>query len=57
MYPSYGFNPFHSLFFLTFIGFASLLVLVPYWFIFKKAGFSPFLALLMFVPVVNVFML
>lgn len=30
-----------------------LAVLPPYWMIFKKAGFSPWLALLMFVPLAN----
>ncbi|HXP06952.1 MAG TPA: hypothetical protein VN828_00585 [Acidobacteriaceae bacterium] len=51
----------HSLLFLLFFGFFSLvvsiIVIIPYWFIFKKAGFSGFLALLMFVPLVNIIML
>jgi len=31
-----------------------LVVLPPYWVIFKKAGFSPWLSLLMFVPLANI---
>jgi hypothetical protein len=30
---------------------------VPYWFIWKKAGFSPWFSLLMFVPLLNLVML
>ena len=33
------------------------LCIIPWFFIFKKAGFSPLLALLMFVPLVNIIML
>jgi hypothetical protein len=29
------------------------IVLVPYWMIYKKAGFSPWLALLMIIPLAN----
>jgi hypothetical protein len=29
-------------------------VLIPYWKIFVKAGFSPWLSLLMFLPLVNI---
>jgi hypothetical protein len=51
----------HSVLFLLFFGFFSLVisivVIFPYWFIFKKAGFSGFLALLMFVPFINLIML
>jgi hypothetical protein len=47
----------HSILFLPFFGFfalaGSLLILVPYWFIFKKAGFHPLLSLLMVIPLVN----
>lgn len=61
MYPHYGFGPGHSLIYLMFFGFfgalISIVVLIPYWFIFKKAGFSPFLALLMFLPLINIVML
>lgn len=41
------------LFFLIFI----VLVMIPYWMIWKKAGFSPWLSLLMLVPLVNFIML
>ena len=61
MHPLYGFGPAHSLIYLMFFGFfgalISIVVLIPYWFIFKKAGFSPFLALLMLVPIINFIML
>ena len=44
--------------FLLFFGMIfSVVMLIPYWFIFKKAGFSPWLAILMLVPVVNVIVL
>jgi hypothetical protein len=33
------------------------IVLIPYWRIFRKAGFQPSLSLLMIVPLVNVVML
>ncbi|MGB6134079.1 MAG: hypothetical protein WCC14_00130 [Acidobacteriaceae bacterium] len=33
------------------------IVLIPYWFIWKKAGFSPWLSLLMFLPLINLVML
>ena len=36
---------------------ASVVLVIPYWFIFKKAGFSPWLAILMFVPLANVIIL
>ncbi|HVT99236.1 MAG TPA: hypothetical protein VHE33_17150 [Acidobacteriaceae bacterium] len=31
--------------------------IIPFWFIFKKAGFSPWLCLLLLLPVVNLVML
>lgn len=34
-----------------------IIVLVPYWFIFKKAGFHPALSLLMAIPLVQLIML
>lgn len=34
-----------------------VIVIIPYWFIWKKAGFSPWLSLLMFLPLVNLVML
>lgn len=33
------------------------IMLIPYWMIWKKAGFSPWFSLLMFVPMVNFVML
>lgn len=30
------------------------IVIIPYWFIWKKAGFSPWFSLLMFVPLLNI---
>jgi hypothetical protein len=60
MHTTYPYGP-HNMMFLPFFGFFALvftiLVIIPYWFIFKKAGFSPFFALLMFVPLVNLIML
>jgi hypothetical protein len=51
----------HSLLFFPFFGLfaliGSLLFVIPYWFIFKKAGFSPFLSILMLIPLVNIIML
>jgi hypothetical protein len=59
--PYPGIGHMHSVLFLLFFGFFSLVisivVIFPYWFIFKKAGFSGFLALLMFVPFINIIML
>ncbi len=61
MYSPYGLSPMHSPLYFMFFGFFGLvitfLVLIPHWFIFKKAGFSPWLSLLMFVPMINIFML
>ncbi|HEY1808249.1 MAG TPA: hypothetical protein VGG42_06785 [Acidobacteriaceae bacterium] len=34
-----------------------VIVMIPYWMIWKKAGFSPWLSLLMLVPLVNYVML
>ena len=34
-----------------------LILLIPYWMIFKKAGYSPWLSLLMILPFVNLIML
>jgi hypothetical protein len=51
----------HSLIFLLFFSFfgvfISIIMLIPFWFIFKKAGFSPFLSLLMLLPLVGFIML
>lgn len=41
------------IFFLIF----AVVVIIPYWFIWKKAGFSPWFSLLMFIPMVNFIML
>ncbi|MGC1295854.1 MAG: hypothetical protein WA869_12540 [Alloacidobacterium sp.] len=35
----------------------SLIVVIPYWMIFKKAGFPAFLGILMVVPLVNLVLL
>ena len=37
--------------------FFAIVLLIPYFMIFKKAGFSPWLCLLMVLPVVNLVML
>ena len=34
-----------------------IVALIPYWVIFKKAGFSPWLTVLMLVPLVNIVVL
>jgi len=34
-----------------------VLVIVPFWFIFQKAGYSKWLSILMVVPIVNIIML
>ncbi len=61
MHSTYGFDPTHSILYLMFFGFfglvISILMVIPYWFIFKKAGFSPFLSLLIFLPIINIVML
>jgi hypothetical protein len=61
MQSTYGLDPTHSPIFFLFFAFFGMVVmavvLIPYWFIFKKAGFSPWLALLMFVPLANIIML
>ncbi len=35
----------------------AVLIILPFWFIFSKAGFSQWLSFLMVVPIVNVIML
>ena len=37
--------------------FVFAIVIIPYWQIFKKAGFAPALSLLMMIPLVNLIML
>ncbi|MFP5227438.1 MAG: hypothetical protein ACLGXA_07385 [Acidobacteriota bacterium] len=41
----------------VFIVIGTLLYMIPFWFIFKKAGFSPWLCLLLLLPLVNIVML
>lgn len=45
------FQPIHLLL-LTFI--AVFVIVVPYWKIFKKAGFNPLLSTLMLIPLLNI---
>ncbi|HTZ89012.1 MAG TPA: hypothetical protein VMA71_01650 [Alloacidobacterium sp.] len=40
-----------------FVLIGAIIVIIPYWMIWKKAGFSPWFSLLMFVPLVNLVML
>lgn len=50
--------PFFAPFFVfPVIGIVILAGILPYWFIFKKAGFSPWLCILMFLPLVNLIVL
>jgi len=42
---------------LTVIAILGLLVITPFWRIFKRAGFTPWLSLLMLVPLANFFAL
>lgn len=57
-YP--GIDP-HLFYFLPFLviftAVASIIMIIPYWMIFKKAGFSPWLSLLFFVPLANIIVL
>jgi|HubBroStandDraft_2_1064218.scaffolds.fasta_scaffold387983_2 hypothetical protein len=46
------FQPIH-LQMIAFLAFLGFVVLIPYWQIFKKAGFSPWLSLLIVIPFVN----
>jgi len=56
-----GFDPTHlAVFFIPMILFgiiANVVLVIPFWFIFKKAGFSPWLAILLFVPLANIIIL
>jgi len=36
---------------------ATVILVIPFWFIFKKAGFSPWLSVLTFVPLANIIIL
>lgn len=60
MDPSIAHHFHPALFFLVclpLIAITIILIFIPYWFIFKKAGFTPWLSLLMFVPLGNIVML
>jgi hypothetical protein len=48
------FTPMHLIVFLVF---PFAVVLIPFWQIWKKAGFSPLLSILMMVPLVGIVML
>jgi hypothetical protein len=47
------FQPVHVLILLVVAG----IILVPYWMIFKKAGYSPLFSLLVLIPLINVIVL
>ena len=47
------FTPLHLIIMLIIM----VLVIVPYWHIFRKAGFAPALSLLMMIPMANLIML
>ena len=51
----------HLAYFLPFFGLFAIvsvvIYIIPFWMIFKKAGFSPWLALLLFVPLANIIIL
>jgi hypothetical protein len=49
--------PFFAPFFLLFAIIGIFIAIIPYWFIFKKAGFSPWFGLLMVVPLINLIIL
>ncbi len=42
---------------LLFVGVLIIVAIIPYWMIFKKAGFSPWLSILMAIPLVNIIVL
>ena len=44
------FQPWHFLFLLILASVIAPLYIIPYWMIFKKAGFAPALSLLMVIP-------
>lgn len=59
-YPPY--SPHFPIVLIALAGFLFMLLflaamLIPYWFIFKKAGFSPWLAVLMALPLANIVVL
>ena len=51
------FQPMHLLIILTLLFFTGPIVVIPYWQIFKKAGFSPVLSILVLFPLVNLVVL
>jgi hypothetical protein len=53
LHPHLFFLPFIVAFGLV----GTLITIVPYWIIFRKAGFSPWLAILMFLPLLNILLL
>lgn len=57
---SIGIDP-HLAYFLPFFGLFALvgifIYIIPFWMIFKKAGFSPWFSLLLFVPLANMIIL
>ncbi len=46
-------HPFFVLPFFFGFGAIAVIAIIPYWNIFKKAGFSPWISLLIFVPLAN----
>jgi NADH:ubiquinone oxidoreductase subunit 3 (subunit A) len=50
-------QPWHLIVILFILLPITAIVIVPYWIIFKKAGFQPALSILMFVPLVNIVIL
>ena len=57
---SMGIDP-HLVYLMPFFGIFALIgifvYIIPFWMIFKKAGFSPWLALLLFIPLANIIIL
>ena len=57
---SIGLDP-HLAYFLPFFGLFAIIsifiYIIPFWMIFKKAGFSPWFSLLLFVPLANMIIL
>ena len=51
------FTPVHLLFLFGIFCFTGPIVVIPYWQIFKKAGFSPLLSILVLVPIANLVIL
>ena len=51
------FQPMHLLIILILLFFTGPIVVIPYWQIFKKAGFSPVLSILVLFPLVNLVVL